>query len=255
VTQPRTLREQLKALEHLQELDLKIDKLTQNKNSLPTSLRTMDAGVAKLKQTTDAKKTALNELEKAQRQTGAALDLNKDRLARANGKLEGVHNSQEFQAANKEIDQLKKLNATLEEQLKKANADIEILGKEVAELTAQQQKAEQERSAHAQVVTGQENQFGGEITTLLSERSKYTGSVEQRLLAQYDRVRGARGGLGLVPAVAGRCKGCNMVVPPQLYNEIQKGLQVHACPSCHRILFVPEQSRSEPLQGSGASQG
>jgi uncharacterized protein len=250
VTQPRTLREQLKALEHLQELDLKIDKLKQNKSSLPASLRTMDTALAQLKKTADAKKTALAEVEKAQRQTGAALDLNKDRLARANGKLESVHNSQEFQAANKEIDQLKKLNATLEEQLKKANVDIESLGKEVAELTAQQQKADQDRSAQATVVTGQESQFGDEIESLLTERSKYTGSVEQRLLAIYDRVRGARGGLGLVPAVAGRCKGCNMVVPPQLYNEIHKGLQVHQCPSCHRILFVPEQNRSEPIQGA-----
>ena len=46
------------------------------------------------------------EVEKVQRQTQAALDLNKDRLARANTKLESVQNSQEFQAANKEIDQL-----------------------------------------------------------------------------------------------------------------------------------------------------
>jgi len=226
-----------------------------NKSSLPGTLRTIDAGVAKLKQTADAKRAALIEVEKQQRQTGAALYLNKDRLARANGKLEGVSNGAEFQAANKEIEQLKKLNATLEDQLKKANLENESLKKEVTDLTAQQQKAEQERSSQAQVVSGQESQFGTEITSLLSERAKYTASVEQRLLAQYDRVRGARAGLGIVPAVGGRCKGCNMVVPPQLYNEIQKVTQVHACPSCHRILFVPEQQRSEPLQGAGSQQG
>ena len=46
MTQPLPLREQLKALEHLQELDLKIDRLKQNKNALPQALKTMDAGLA-----------------------------------------------------------------------------------------------------------------------------------------------------------------------------------------------------------------
>jgi uncharacterized protein len=242
VNQPLPLREQLKALEHLQELDLKIDRLKANKNSLPATLRALDAGLAKLKQTGDTKKNAMADLEKARAQTGAALDLNKDRLARANGKLEGVQNGQEFQAANKEIEQLKKLNATLEEQLKKSAQELEAVSKEATEIASQMTKAEQERSSQAQTVSGQESQFGTEIESLMKERGKYTGGVESRILAQYDRVRGARGGLGIVPAVGGRCKGCNMMVPPQLYNEIQKVLQLHACPSCHRILFVPQAS-------------
>jgi predicted nucleic acid-binding Zn-ribbon protein len=250
VTQPLPLRDQLKSLEHLQELDLKLDRLKHNKNSLPATLRAMDAGVAKLKQQVQLKKTAITEMEKARSQTGAALDLNKDRLARANGKLEGVQNGQEFQAANKEIEQLKKLNATLDEQLKKAAQDIELANKEAGEIETQITKAEQDRTKQAETVSGQESQVGTEITSLMKERSKYTAGVEARLLAQYDRVRGARAGLGIVPAIAGRCKGCNMVVPPQLYNEVHKGTQIHACPSCHRILFVPmAQAPSEAKSG------
>lgn len=239
MNQPRPLREQLKALEHLQELDLKIDRLKQNKNSLPQALKTMDAGLAKLKAAETAKKNAVSELEKTKAQTGAALDLNKDRLARANSKLEAVSNGPEFQAANKEIEQLKKLNATLEEQLKKIAQEIEAATKEASELSAQYAKAAEERSSQAVQVSGQESQVGTEIEALMKERSKYTVAVDPRTLSQYDRVRGARAGLGIVPALGGRCKGCNMMVPPQLYNEIQKVLQLHACPSCHRILFVP----------------
>jgi predicted nucleic acid-binding Zn-ribbon protein len=243
VTQPLPLREQLKALEHLQELDLKIDRLKANKNSLPQALKTMDAGLAKLKSAESMKKNAATELEKTKAQTGAALDLNKDRLARANSKLEAVSNGPEFQAANKEIEQLKKLNATLEEQLKKTSQEIEAVNKEATDLAGQVTKAAEERSAKAVSVSGQESQVGGEIDSLMKERSKYTGSVEPRILSQYDRVRGARAGLGIVPALGGRCKGCNMMVPAQLYNEIQKVTQLHACPSCHRILFVPVASQ------------
>lgn len=239
MSQPLPLVEQLKNLEHLQELDIKIDSLRKDKSTLPGGLRTVDESLVKLKSAVESKKNLLSEIEKVQRQSQAALDLNQDRLTRSSSKLEAVQNSQEFQAANKEIEQLKKLNLTLEEQGKKSNREIELLGKEVGTLHEQMKVLQQDRDAQVTVLSGQENQFKTDIDSLLAERSKYSSRVEPRILAQYEKVRGARGGIGIVPALGGRCKGCNMMVPPQLYNEVQRGTTLHSCPSCHRILFIP----------------
>jgi predicted nucleic acid-binding Zn-ribbon protein len=230
----------MKAMEQLQELDLKIDHLKKSKNALPEALKTMDQAVGKIQTQVNTKKAALGEIEKTQMQTRAALDLNRDRLARSTTRLESVQNSQEYTAVNKELEQLRKLNATLEEQVKKSEADRAAIQKELAEIDGQLEKSRGEREAQAGLLSGQGNQLDTEIKAFLEERSKYTSQIDPKLLAQYDRVRGARAGLGFVPAIAGRCKGCNMMVPPQLYNEIRKGSAVHSCPSCHRILFVPE---------------
>lgn len=240
MTQALPLREQMKSLEHLQELDLKIDSLKKKKAALPTSLKTLDDQFNKVRLSLEAKKNAIAEIEKAQRQTEAAMELNRDRLTRANSKLESVANSQEFQAANREIDQLKKLNGSLEEQLKKAKADLEAGGKDIDALNGDFSKVQEARSAQAGVVEKETGQIDSEIQVLMAERGKYTGQINLRTLALYDRVRVARGGVGFVPAVGGRCSGCNMMVPPQLFNQVQKAAEVHSCPSCHRILFVPQ---------------
>jgi uncharacterized protein len=239
VSQPLPLVEQLKNLEQLQELDLKIDSIKRNKNSLPASLKQMDDSLNKLKTALDSKKNLMSEIEKTQRQTQAALELNRDRLGRSNSKLEAVHNSQEFQAANKEIEQLKKLNTSLEEQAKKSTADLEVVKKEFTTLEEQVSKLQAERDAQAKVLLGQDNQLKTDIVALESERQTFASKVESKILTQYDRIRGARAGLGIVPALGGRCKGCNMIVPPQLFNEVQRGAHLHSCPSCHRLLFVP----------------
>lgn len=239
---PRSWQDQAKALEHLQELDLKIDQLRKSRNSLPEALRSLDQSLGKLQAQLTGKKGALGEIEKLLRQTQAALDINRDRLARSNTRLEGVQNSQEYQAVNKELEQLKKQGTGLEEQARKAQSDSEAGQKEINELTSQFDKIAEERKAQAEKLASQGSQLDGEINSLLDERRKYSSQVDSRILAQYDRVRGARGGVGIVPAVDGRCKGCNMVVPPQLYNEIRKALTVHSCPSCHRLLFVPVSS-------------
>lgn len=239
MSQPLPLKEQLRALEHVQEIDLKIDSLRKNKGTLPAALKALDDQLAKAKGTSLVKKTALAEIEKTQRQTSAAMDLNRDRLTRSTARLESVQNSQEFQAAQKEIEQLKKQKESLDEQTKKSAADTETIKKDLEGLDAQLAKIQEERDAQAQALSGQTGKMEEEIVGLMQERAQHTPKVEPRILTQYDRVRGARAGLGIVPAIAGRCKGCNMMVPPQQFNEIQRGSSLHACPSCHRLLFVP----------------
>lgn len=238
----RPLNEQMKALEHLQEMDLRIDQIKKSRAALPETLKALDLSISKAKASVNLKNTELAEIEKVQKQTSAAVDINRDRLARSATRLEGVQNSQEFGAINKEIDQLKKQSASLEEQLKKSAADSEVVKKSVAELSSQLDKLNGERTAQAEVLSSQGGKLEKDLNSLLAERLQYSSQVDKAILAQYDRVRGARGGLGFVPAIGGRCKGCNMMVPPQLYNEIRKGLQSHSCPSCHRLLFVPVSS-------------
>ena len=242
------LVEQLKTLERLQELDLRIDSLKKGQNSLPENLKQIDEALNKLKLNLNTKKTQFSEVEKVYKQAQAAFELNGDRLTRSNVKLESVQNSQEFQAATKEIEQLKKLNVSLEEQTKKAKQDLIQLEKEVATIGEQVEKLQTEREAQASVVTGKSNQFSSDISSLMVDRLTFSSRLGSRILSQYDKVRAARGGIGIVPAIGGRCKGCNMMLPPQLFNEIQKATILHTCPSCHRLLFVPVAVTSEVSQ-------
>lgn len=239
MTQPLPLRDQLKALEHLQELDLKIDQLKKKKAALPVAMKALEDSFQRSQKAVDTKGGGIAELEKLKRQTQAALELNNDRLTRANGKLENVHNSQEFQAANKEIEQLKKMNLSLEEQVKKS--DAEILGHQTAlgSLKDGFEKVRGDRDAQLAVVNQEVGQLDKEIGAMTTERTQYVSKVERSILGVYDRVRAVKAGIGLVPAVGGRCSGCNMMLPPQQYNEVQRANNVQACPSCHRILFIP----------------
>ncbi len=239
MNQPLPLLDQLISLAQLQELDIKIDSIKKSQSSLPAGLRTIDDALKKAKVTFDAKSNQIAELEKVNRQTQAAIDLNQDRMSRSTTKLETVQNTQEFQAASKEIEQLKKLHLNLEEQKKKLTGEIESLQKDFNSLQAQVEKLEADRGSQSNTLSGQNQAFLTDLNQLFSDRAKYLPLVELRLLAQYDRIRAARGGVGIVPAIAGRCKACNMIVPPQLYNELQRGTALHSCPSCNRILFVP----------------
>ena len=238
MNQALSLTEQLKKLASLQEIDLKIDSIKKNQSSLPIGLKAADDSLKKVQALLEVKKSADAELVKSTQQTQAAWELNQERLTRSQTKLEAVQTSQEFQAVNKEIEQLKKLNASLDEQKKKLSSEREVLTREMAVYDEQLKKLNQEKDAQTQSMNGQDRQLRGDLEGLLSARVEFTQGVEVRLLNQYERIRGARAGLGITAAVGGRCRACNMMVPPQLFNELQRGSALHSCPSCNRILYA-----------------
>ena len=74
-----------------------------------------------------------------------------------------------------------------------------------------------------------------------AERDKLAGAVRKDVLAQYEAIRRRRGA-AVVPARHGVCTGCNMHLPPQLYNILQVGTTMEHCPSCHRIIYFDPES-------------
>jgi len=59
--------------------------------------------------------------------------------------------------------------------------------------------------------------------------------------------------VGLVAVIEGSCSGCNMKLPPQLYNILQRVESVEQCPSCQRIIYwsrIVEDAAAK--QGAGA---
>ena len=131
------------------------------------------------------------------------------------------------------------MNANLEEQFKKSAGDASTLKVDIEKLTVERTALDEKLKNEGAGVSQQVGGFDKELKELQATRTELVANLEKRMLTTYDRIRGARAGLGFAPAAAGRCTGCNIFVPAQLFNEIQKALVVHQCPSCHRILYVP----------------
>jgi hypothetical protein len=63
-----------------------------------------------------------------------------------------------------------------------------------------------------------------------------------------------RRGLALAPVSNGTCRGCNMNIPPQLFNVLQRGTTIETCPYCHRIIYWDELMK-DPEAEAGKAEG
>lgn len=234
------LKDQLKNLEQVQELDLKIDQIKLKKIALPAELKSIEAGIAQFLHQIELKNLEKEDISKNMRQVQAALELNEDRAARAQSKLDGVSSGDEFQAATKELEQLKKFSESFLEQKSKIQESVDALDSAIAEIQKNIDELDVQRKSKQSDIASQEGVLDTDMTELLSQRGKFTVNIEKPTLARYDRIRAARDGVGLAPASHGRCNSCNMMIPPQLFNQLMKTQELIQCPSCQRVLYYLE---------------
>ncbi len=233
-----SLKEDLLKLAGLSETETKIFEYQSLLESLPANIKEMEQKLIASNESLNLKKQNLEELERKYRQLEAELNDSREKAKAKEAKLYELKTTKEFQASTKEVSTTKKLNLEQETQLIQLLDQIEKLKNELPAL-------EEETGSLQQNIENEKNQIQEELDKIqnqlaeqLKNKEALCSSIHQGLISRYERIL-VRRQPAIAPVRSGTCQECNMNVPPQLYIEIQKCLQVISCPSCNRILYIP----------------
>lgn len=80
-------------------------------------------------------------------------------------------------------------------------------------------------------------QLRREIAADRGERESLAGRLGDALRRRYEQIFQRRNGVAVIEVSDGRCRGCNMNLPPQLFIKIQRRVDIESCPNCQRMLF------------------
>jgi predicted nucleic acid-binding Zn-ribbon protein len=234
-------REKLKALEALQEVDLKIRELTAEAEKHPARLRQIEAERNQARGLLDVTRGRLADNERARRQNEQLLQLERDKVRKWESRLNELKTPREYAALARELDIAKKTNVTADEEIKR-------LAGEYAEVKKQVEGAEQALGEKEAVVSREgdeiKNALDGlqeRMAQLEAERKRLVEQCDRSLVSKYERIRKQRGGLAVVPVVGGTCKGCQRNVPPQMANQLLTGSDILTCPNCHRFIYAADE--------------
>lgn len=234
------MREVLNKLERVQELDLQINAILKKKAEFPERLAGLQAEIASTSAKFEEKKKIVDELERNRRQQLGALELNEERAKRSQEKLEQIKTNQEFGALQKEIESLKKNSTVIQDNASKVTEELDRHKKELETHESALKELNAKLQSETAKISEETKSFDTELAKLQGQRKDAIVGIDTRFLNAYDKVRQGRNGMGLAPAVAGSCRGCNMRIPPQIYNELQRGTEMFTCPSCRRILVYKD---------------
>lgn len=231
------MEEQLRLLVELQKVDAVIWDMKKKREETPKRLSELQSGLEVLKADLEQYNAELEELKKDRRTKEGFLQAEIERVHKSEGKLKDIKTQKEYQALVKEVEQGKKLNASREEDVLKLIADIEEREKIASEKAASVAAKDEEYLKEKEVLEGELARIDAEFDGKKKEWEEMAKGIKPNILKMYKKVSDRRNSTSVVPAKNGACGGCHMNLPPQLYNQVQKGHEMILCPACHRILY------------------
>ncbi|MGQ0504960.1 MAG: zinc ribbon domain-containing protein [Myxococcaceae bacterium] len=240
------MREKLKALADLQKVDLEIASLRKSADIYPKQIAELEKELGVARSGVETERARHLEVEKQKRALEQNIVDEKDKVKKWEQRLAEQRSTREYAALAREIDIAKKSNQTMAEE------NIE-LGKSVTQAKDAVKVKEGELAARTDQLAGRmaelrEKAAGsqGAIKELETKRTEAATHVDKTLLHRYETVRKKRMPVMVAVLAPGTCQGCNMNVPPQLYNNLRSSLGTDVCPSCHRIIYAAEALEAPP---------
>jgi predicted nucleic acid-binding Zn-ribbon protein len=244
----QTVEQKLKALYDLQTIHTKVDKIRQIRGELPMEVADLEDDVAGLETRIQKIKNELDDLED---DIVTRKNLIKD--AQANTKkyeaqLNEVKNNREYDAISKEIE-IQGLDIQVsEKKIREYGFEIasktQIYDKALADLEERKSDLEAKK-AELGTITAETEKEESELNV---QAQSATGTIEERLLIAYNRLRqNAKNGLAVVTIQRDSCSGCFNQIPPQRQSDIRQRKKIIVCEHCGRIL-VDEQMALEEEQ-------
>lgn len=233
---------QLENLCLIQKLDLRIKDLEQEISKIPIEIERHRQELLKEENAWESAKAKVEAFDKERREKERELNLTETKLDKYNSQLLSVKTNKEYTAVLHEIDQAKDEISNIEEDILQILDQTEEIEKYLKE---EKLKIEQKRKVFDEEKTRIEARLAKlkeDRDALAVERKKNEGNLDKNLKMEYQKLCQARKGIAVARARDGSCVGCNIMLMPQLFQEIKNSEdKIFYCPNCHRILFYKEE--------------
>lgn len=235
------MKEQIKVLVKLQHLDTETVRIKSTLNDVSKKLENLDSSLKEIEQTIKDQESVLNELTKEYRDYESDVKMNLAKNKKSQERLRSVKTNKEYQSMLKEIEDVNSKNSSIEDKmiecLERMDQTEEIIAKKKDEylLFSDRIKSEKENIEREAGINKKK------LDELDMDRKNVSGLIDSQLFKKYLVIREQQqGGLAVVPVKDAVCHGCNVNLPPQLYNELFRYDSLKFCPNCHRVIYLKE---------------
>jgi predicted nucleic acid-binding Zn-ribbon protein len=235
------VKDKLKTLYQLQQVDLKLDGLLEERGDLPAEVSELETKIAALKSSIKENEEFLKKAAARKKEIDKELDDVRKRIDKYTDMRIKVRTNREYDALSKQIDS--------------AKDKLQLLHKELEDLQSREVSSGRDLESLKKDLDDQQKIYAGkkaELDDLVSltrdeekkyrrEREKFAQKIDRQTLSRYEMIRRATKGKAIVPVVRrNACGGCYNVLPPQRLLELRQMAKIFTCDHCGRILVPNE---------------
>ncbi len=232
---------QLQTLIELQGFDAKIAGLETEAARLPRQIEAIQSALGEARKAVETIKTKLDATRKDLRAREKDLEVANVKRQKLEAKLYEVKTNKEYSAVLLEIEEAKQEKAKTEEDILNLMEMQERLGVEIKEAEQRFKNREEQARQDEATVRKKLGAVEQELSIQRAERQTRAKNLPAGLLASYDRISKARGGVAVAAVTAAAvCGGCRVSIRPQAMQELRTATALIVCESCGRYLYWQE---------------
>ncbi len=231
------MKEQIDILVKLQKIETEINSTKSVLDDVPQKLGSLDARLTEFEQIMADEESQLDDLKKTYRSHNSDVETNLSTIQKNQEKLQAIKSNKEYQALLKGIEELKKQNSKIEdgmiqylERMEEIEKSIQARKDEYTQLKKQTEK--EKKAMEKKAAEGKKR-----LARLDTDWNNVSKTVGSGLLEKFVTIKSQGGGIALVPVKDAVCCGCNMNIPAQMYNELQRLDSLRHCPHCQRMIY------------------
>jgi predicted nucleic acid-binding Zn-ribbon protein len=238
---------EIENLLHLQDADKEIRRLRDEIAELPKRVAAIEHKLADTKAQLEKAQAAVKADEATRRKYETTISDLRGKISKYRDQSLDVKTNDQYKALLHEIQFAEKEIAAIEDKILELMLNADARDKEVkaaqAELKAETAEIEKEK-ADARLRTAEDEK---QLAEWSGKRDQKRSGVNEDLLRHYERVSKFRG-TGISEVRDHKCIACQVMLRPQIYNDVRTGQQTVICDSCQRILYFNPANEMQALE-------
>lgn len=243
---------QIEQLVVLQKVDDDIILLEAEIDQAPKDVAALESRYASLEKRKQQLDEKLDLLKEQKKKLDIEIEEDSVKVKKSKSKLMLVGTTKEYHAMMREMDSLEKLNRLREEEkitvLEENARQLELLDEINAKIKDLNEELSEKRTGLKEKLAAAQSQ----LDKFNKRRDKAGKVVPKPILGRYEFIRSRLSHPVIVPVDQAVCTGCNIMIPPQIFNNLQEGKQILSCPNCQRLIYwiehIPEAAKPKALQ-------
>lgn len=232
------MRDDLKQLITIQELDIEIRDLINKKKTMVRELETMSNKVEIDEKAMEEEKKRLTGSKVHIKEVELNIADKKNQIAKYQEQLFKVKNNKEYTALIHEVSKLEEDISLLEDKLLEF---MEESDEENMALNEVRSDLEATRNKYQELKTSSESllqRLTEEIEENKRKKLKMTAGLDPDLYETYEMIFFRKSDRAIVKVNNGACGGCNMELPAEVINDLHREEKISQCENCGRFIYI-----------------
>ncbi len=244
-----SIRDQIPALEELSSIDVDLRSIEEQLDKQDKGLSVMRAEVKALEDRLKADRETLAGMEKTRAELVGEIRQNTTQLERSREKLGRSRNEKESNAAQREVEEVRKILRDREDELERLNGAFDSAKGAIDAAEKRKGALTAELEGTAEGIASSMNELTAEKRRRMDDRARVVAKLPGALYRRYESIR-TRRPVAIARTTDGTCLGCHLSVPPMMFQKMRRQEQFEQCPNCRRLLYYlppePASPSSDP---------